>query len=233
MQFHKTKAFFSLAIFNHCIKCKFPICPSPFRASWIFRSDFAKKPRVITWFSGGNYRHMICLFRNFYLHFHGQSPPRKKRTHWCPLKVIEFLRYIFRYNFIYLALGMTCCGSWRDIDFIKQTRLLLRLAASQEKNRRRQRIQLSYQMKEEYKRRYLRNNFFSFSSSHLVDVSAHKSFNFYRLIRSVTWGASLLFIAASSSLSFKVSSFSLYGYPGKTFSSTIWAAEREKIPRDF
>lgn len=61
-------------------------------------------------------------------------------------------------------------------------------------------------MNEEYKRRYLRNNFFSFSSSHLVDVSAHKSFNFYRLIRSVTWGFSPLFIAASSfSLSFKVS----------------------------
>lgn len=101
--------------------------------------------------------------------------------------MIEFL-IIFRYNFIALWHSSACCGC-RAIDFIKQTRLLLR---SNERQKREE-IQLSWQMVEEYKRRYLRNTIIS-----SLDVPTHKSFNFYSLIGSRYVRASLLFITIRS-----------------------------------
>lgn len=111
--------------------------------------------------------------------------------------MIEFL-IIFRYNFIALS-HSACCGC-QAIDFIKQTRLLLRY----DERQKREEIQLSWQMVEEYKRRYLRNTIISSLIRGALDVSTHKSFNFYSLIGSRYVRASLLFITTQFIVSITV-----------------------------
>lgn len=118
------------------------------------------------------------------------------KTHWRPLKVIEFLSCAVFFGVISFISHSKwlAVGSWRDIDFIKQTRLLLRLALRHSKKKqRRQRIQLSYQMKEEYKRRYLRNNSFIVTSRRCFNTQKFQ-FLLSHQIRYVR--ASPLFMAA-------------------------------------
>lgn len=106
------------------------------------------KPRVITWFFKQLSPHDI--------HFPPLSMSVPENP-LAPLKVIEFLIIFEVISFIsHSAWLCSCCGC-RNIDFIKQTRLVPRLVVTEKGEE----IQLSYQMKEEYKRRILSNTIIS------------------------------------------------------------------------